>query len=177
MASCDDDDDDFSLLHQPYAPPSHHHNYSTAVAAATTAVQPKPVSDTDAEDYSNPFDEDTTTTTHANANTTEKRKDQDEIGNNNNSNDASYGFNKRSKLSASASGSASACSGAEYRKDREEWSDTAIVCLLDAYTEKFTQLNRGNLRGGTGRRWRRWFRSDARTSRRAWSSARTKSTI
>ncbi|XP_057745800.1 uridylate kinase PUMPKIN, chloroplastic [Arachis stenosperma] len=147
MASCDDDDDDFSLLHQPYAPPSHHHNYSTAVAAATTAVQPKPVSDTDAEDYSNPFDEDNTTTTHANANTTEKRKDQDEIGNNNNSNDASYGFNKRSKLSASASGSASACSGAEYRKDREEWSDTAIVCLLDAYTEKFTQLNRGNLRG------------------------------
>ncbi|KDP45038.1 hypothetical protein JCGZ_01538 [Jatropha curcas] len=36
---------------------------------------------------------------------------------------------------------------ADYRKDREEWSDTAISCLLDAYTEKYNQLNRGNLRG------------------------------
>ncbi|KAK0591848.1 hypothetical protein LWI29_009145 [Acer saccharum] len=35
----------------------------------------------------------------------------------------------------------------DYRKDREEWSDTAISCLLDAYTEKLSQLNRGNLRG------------------------------
>ncbi|KAM7526827.1 hypothetical protein LguiA_016729 [Lonicera macranthoides] len=35
----------------------------------------------------------------------------------------------------------------DYRKDREEWSDSAIACLLDAYTEKFTQLSRGNLRG------------------------------
>lgn len=35
----------------------------------------------------------------------------------------------------------------DYRKDREEWSDTAIACLLEAYTEKFNQLNRGNLRG------------------------------
>ncbi|CAK7343350.1 unnamed protein product [Dovyalis caffra] len=37
--------------------------------------------------------------------------------------------------------------GGEYRKDREEWSDVAIGCLLDAYMEKFTQLSRGNLRG------------------------------
>ncbi|KAM7464290.1 hypothetical protein LguiA_032411 [Lonicera macranthoides] len=37
--------------------------------------------------------------------------------------------------------------GGEYRKDREEWSDTAIACLLDAYLDKFSQLNRGNLRG------------------------------
>ncbi|KAK6929114.1 Myb/SANT-like DNA-binding domain 4 [Dillenia turbinata] len=35
----------------------------------------------------------------------------------------------------------------DYRKDREEWSDAAIACLLEAYTEKYTQLNRGNLRG------------------------------
>uniref|UniRef100_A0A5B7BNS9 UMP kinase n=1 Tax=Davidia involucrata TaxID=16924 RepID=A0A5B7BNS9_DAVIN len=35
----------------------------------------------------------------------------------------------------------------DYRKDREEWSDSAISCLLDAYTEKYMQLNRGNLRG------------------------------
>ncbi|XP_017984728.1 PREDICTED: uncharacterized protein LOC18586626 [Theobroma cacao] len=31
----------------------------------------------------------------------------------------------------------------EYRKDSEEWSDTALACLLEAYTEKFNQLNRG----------------------------------
>lgn len=35
----------------------------------------------------------------------------------------------------------------DYRKDREEWSDSAIAYLLDAYIDKFTQLNRGNLRG------------------------------
>lgn len=35
----------------------------------------------------------------------------------------------------------------DYRKDREEWSDTAIACLLDTYIEKYNQLNRGNLRG------------------------------
>lgn len=38
-------------------------------------------------------------------------------------------------------------SSGDYRKDREEWSDSAISCLLDAYTEKYIQLNRGNLRG------------------------------
>ncbi|XP_020111550.1 uncharacterized protein LOC109726396 isoform X2 [Ananas comosus] len=38
-------------------------------------------------------------------------------------------------------------SSSDYRKDREEWSDTAIDSLLDAYTERFEQLNRGNLRG------------------------------
>ncbi|KAK7355476.1 hypothetical protein VNO80_14732 [Phaseolus coccineus] len=129
MASCDDDDD-FSLLrddnhhlHQPYAP--HHHFSPSAVAVAP--VPPKSVAD-DAEDYGNPFDDD---------GGSEKRKDREEIG----EGAASYGFNKRSKAPPSSTGSA------EYRKDREEWSDTAIVCLLEAYTEKFTQLNRGNLRG------------------------------
>lgn len=37
--------------------------------------------------------------------------------------------------------------GSEYRKDREEWTDGAISSLLDAYTDRFEQLNRGNLRG------------------------------
>jgi len=129
MASCDDDDefsllrDDNHHLHQPYAP--HHHFSPSAVAVAP--VPPKSVTD-DAEDYGNPFDDD---------GGSEKRKDREEIG----EGAASYGFNKRSKAPPSSSGSA------EYRKDREEWSDTAIVCLLEAYTEKFTQLNRGNLRG------------------------------
>ncbi|XP_027365468.1 uncharacterized protein LOC113872254 isoform X2 [Abrus precatorius] len=130
MASCDDDDD-FSLLrddnhplhHQPYAP--HHHFSPSAVAVAS--VPPKPVAN-DAEDYGNPFDDD---------GGSEKRKECEEIGDGT----TSYGFNKRSKAPPSST------AGAEYRKDREEWSDTAIVCLLEAYTEKFTQLNRGNLRG------------------------------
>ncbi|MBA0702556.1 hypothetical protein Goari_022316, partial [Gossypium aridum] len=58
----------------------------------------------------------------------EKRRDQEEIND---------GVLKRSKQSAAT----------EYRKDREEWSDAAIGCLLEAYMEKLTQLNRGNLRG------------------------------
>jgi hypothetical protein len=35
----------------------------------------------------------------------------------------------------------------DYRKDREEWTDGAISSLLDAYTDRFEHLNRGNLRG------------------------------
>ena len=35
----------------------------------------------------------------------------------------------------------------DYRKDREEWTDGAISSLLDAYTNRFEQLSRGNLRG------------------------------
>ncbi|KAI4352627.1 hypothetical protein L6164_006861 [Bauhinia variegata] len=68
-----------------------------------------------------------------------------------------YYYNKKLKQSApSAVGGATSAdpdSGADatyrvdYRKDREEWTDTAIAILLDAYTEKFNQLNRGNLRG------------------------------
>ncbi|CAL5387619.1 unnamed protein product [Camellia sinensis] len=64
-----------------------------------------------------------------------KRKDREELSDGG----TPYNSRKKSKLSFSA--------GGDYRKDREEWSDTAIACLLDAYTEKFTQLNRGNLRG------------------------------
>lgn len=64
--------------------------------------------------------------------TTPKRRDRDELS------DGGTPYYKRSK-------------SGEYRvdcrKDREEWSDSAIACLLDAYTDKFNQLNRGNLRG------------------------------
>ncbi|OIV98194.1 hypothetical protein TanjilG_11591 [Lupinus angustifolius] len=135
MASCDDDDD-FSLLHhhhhQPY--PQHHH-FSSAASTAVP-VQSKSVS-VDAEDYENPFGDENI----------EKRKDREEIGD---ETTLSYGYNKRSKTNSIVSGDGgSGRSGAsgEYRKDREEWSDAAIVCLLEAYTDKFTQLNRGNLRG------------------------------
>ena len=48
-----------------------------------------------------------------------------------------YYYKKLKPSSASESGG-----GGEYRvdywKDREEWSDSAIACLLEAYTEKFT---------------------------------------
>jgi hypothetical protein len=70
-----------------------------------------------------------------------KRKDQsDELsdGAGGGGGGASYS-QRRSKPSVATAG--------EYRKDREEWSDGAIACLLDAYMDKFTQLNRGNLRG------------------------------
>ncbi|KAK7268442.1 hypothetical protein RIF29_21140 [Crotalaria pallida] len=59
----------------------------------------------------------------------------------------SYHCSKKLKPCSVVSDPDAACHGGDYRKDREEWSDTAIACLLDAYTEKFTQLNRGNLRG------------------------------
>lgn len=56
-----------------------------------------------------------------------------------------YYYKKLKPSGASESGSGEY--RVDYRKDREEWSDSAISCLLEAYTEKFTQLNRGNLRG------------------------------
>ncbi|XP_031103643.1 uncharacterized protein LOC116007176 [Ipomoea triloba] len=70
-----------------------------------------------------------------------KRAEQDDIS----ENGTPYSY-KKSKLNSSVASSGGGGSG-EYRKDREEWSDTAIACLLEAYTEKFMQLNRGNLRG------------------------------
>ncbi|XP_068662101.1 uncharacterized protein [Aristolochia californica] len=83
-------------------------------------------------------------------NNNEKRKDRgDDLSDSGGGNGAgaaggssSYFCNKKPKgnqVPAHTSG--------DYRKDREEWSDTAIGCLLDAYTEKYEQLNRGNLRG------------------------------
>ncbi|CAK9177231.1 unnamed protein product [Ilex paraguariensis] len=76
----------------------------------------------------------------------DKRTDRDDLSD---GGTTPYSY-KKSKLSSSAAhggGSGGSTGGGEYRKDREEWSDTAIACLLDAYTEKFMQLNKGNLRG------------------------------
>ncbi|KAI3442881.1 Uridine monophosphate kinase, partial [Psidium guajava] len=79
---------------------------------------------------------------HADARS-EKRKSQDELS------DGGTPYNYKKTKASAAAGMAGGSSGGggEYRKDREEWSDAAIACLLEAYTEKFTQLNRGNLRG------------------------------
>ena len=135
MASCDDDDD-FSILrddhHQSNTATNHHHLYSPHQFTPVNPIQvghPKSaeaaeqVGDT-GEEYGNTFDDEID-------DANDKRKDREDVG----EATTPYG-SKRSKLS-----------GGEYRKDREEWSDAAIVCLLEAYTEKFTQLNRGNLRG------------------------------
>lgn len=65
----------------------------------------------------------------------EKRNDREELSDGG----TPYSYNKKAKISGTSS-------GGEYRKDREEWSDAAIACLLDAYLDKFLQLNRGNLR-------------------------------
>lgn len=46
-----------------------------------------------------------------------------------------------------ARGGGGSSGASDYRKDREEWTDGAISSLLDAYTDRFEQLNRGNLRG------------------------------
>ncbi|KMT06386.1 hypothetical protein BVRB_7g160650 [Beta vulgaris subsp. vulgaris] len=76
---------------------------------------------------------------------TEKRKEREREENDR---DLSYGSFKRTKsVSGGGAGGMLISGGGEYRKDREEWSDAAIECLLDAYTDKYTQLNRGNLRG------------------------------
>ncbi|KAI3807798.1 hypothetical protein L1987_23732 [Smallanthus sonchifolius] len=48
---------------------------------------------------------------------------------------------KRSKKQKLDSGA-----GGDHRKEREEWSDSAIAILLDSYTEKYIALNRSNLR-------------------------------
>lgn len=65
----------------------------------------------------------------------DKRTDREEVSDSG----TPYPY-KRARASSSAG-------GGDYRKDREEWSDSAIACLLEAYTEKFMMLNRGNLRG------------------------------
>ncbi|ESW15829.1 hypothetical protein PHAVU_007G105700 [Phaseolus vulgaris] len=62
---------------------------------------------------------------------------------------SSYYHNKKLKSAAHSDSKTDGTfrRGSDYRKDREDWSDTAIACLLEAYTDKFNQLNRGNLRG------------------------------
>ncbi|KAH6797630.1 aspartate/glutamate/uridylate kinase family protein [Perilla frutescens var. hirtella] len=112
-------DDDFSLLDDPQNPNSA--PPSTATASQTPPYQINPY-----EHDSDPFD------SEPNSLSAKRLADRDDIHS---------GTSKRTRLPSS-----SATAG-DYRKDREEWSDTAIACLLEAYSEKFVQLNRGNLRG------------------------------
>ncbi|XP_048236227.1 uncharacterized protein LOC8274884 isoform X2 [Ricinus communis] len=148
--------------HQPYAP----HRFpakSPPIHAAPQSILPSAIADgsttggveepeeeeeeeEDNESDSpfpevNPFSDNNSNVRTTATTTTEKRRETTEDKNNSdgcNNNPYSNSYKKARQATASSS---------EYRKDREEWSDAAIECLLDAYTEKFTQLNRGNLRG------------------------------
>lgn len=57
------------------------------------------------------------------------------------------GAGKKGRGGGGGGGGGVAAGSSEYRKDREEWTDGAISSLLDSYTDRFEQLNRGNLRG------------------------------
>ncbi|GMI65794.1 hypothetical protein like AT3G10030 [Hibiscus trionum] len=124
-------DDEFSLIDDHETNPGHHYHPSYAQVHAPPPDEHNADDDSDSAFPGAKFG---STTNNSSGNATssdvrvEKRRDQEEIND---------GVLKRSKQSATA----------EYRKDREEWSDAAIGCLLEAYTDKLTQLNRGNLRG------------------------------
>ncbi|KAK2985418.1 hypothetical protein RJ640_003160 [Escallonia rubra] len=140
----------------------HHHNqvFGHRFPSKSTPIHPPPPpivppspksvsgdEDPDGDGYSdggafgsqpaNPFPFETESDPNKSA---EKRADRDDLS------DGGTPYSYKKARLGSSGGGAAAGSG-EYRKDREEWSDTAIACLLDAYTDKFTQLNRGNLRG------------------------------
>ncbi|XP_009802965.1 uncharacterized protein LOC107798398 [Nicotiana tabacum] len=142
--------------HQPF---SHRYKPAQIHAPPISSGSPKNISgDEDGDGYSdnnntpsyhigvNPYDTDSNpfendgdvNRSRLNQSNDNKRTDREDISDNG----TPYNY-KRSKITSSV---ASGGSG-EYRKDREEWSDTAIACLLEAYMEKFVQLNRGNLRG------------------------------
>ncbi|XP_022747020.1 uncharacterized protein LOC111296814 isoform X2 [Durio zibethinus] len=120
-------DDDFSLLDDHQTNPTHHHPTYAQIHA------PPPDNHDADDDSDSAFRDPDFGSNNNNNNATssdiriDKRRDQEEI------NDCVL---KKPKQSTT-----------EYRKDREEWSDAAIGCLLQAYMEKLTQLNRGHLRG------------------------------
>ncbi|GMH23178.1 hypothetical protein Nepgr_025021 [Nepenthes gracilis] len=108
-----------------------------------------------AESDPNPFEDDSDPNRIDNSQNDNKRTDRDELSDGG----VSCNFKKPKRAACgvlgvggggggdgSVVGNATS-GGGEYRKDREEWSDSAIECLLEAYTEKYNQLNRGNLRG------------------------------
>ncbi|XWS59560.1 hypothetical protein CRYUN_Cryun08bG0132500 [Craigia yunnanensis] len=123
-------DDDFTLLDDHQTNPNHHHVVLHHPSYAQIQVSPPDNHDAD-DDSDSAFRGANFGNNNNNATSSdvriEKRRDQEGIND---------GVLKRPKQSTT-----------EYRKDREEWSDAAIGCLLEAYMEKLTQLNRGNLRG------------------------------
>lgn len=169
MASCDDDfsllGDDNAAAAPTTANPTYHHQPFSTHRFKPVQIHPPPIpagspknisgdddegegySDNNTQSYhigvnhydndSNPFENDTDVDRSRVNSSNDKRTDREDISDNG----TPYNY-KRSKIGSSSGGGSG-----EYRKDREEWSDTAIACLLEAYMEKFVQLNRGNLRG------------------------------
>ncbi|EPS71374.1 hypothetical protein M569_03385, partial [Genlisea aurea] len=118
MASCDDD---FSLLD------NHDNPNSTQPTAVAPAAQTPPYQIIPYDHDSDPFDSEP----DPNSLTGKRPGDRDDI---------QGSSTKRNRLHSTGG-------SVDYRKDREEWSDAAIATLLEAYSDKFVQLNRGNLRG------------------------------
>ncbi|XVE76048.1 hypothetical protein DITRI_Ditri12bG0141700 [Diplodiscus trichospermus] len=124
-------DDDFSLLDDHQTNSNHHHHVLQHHHTSYAPIHAPPPDNHDGDDDSDSAFRGTNFGDNNNATSAdvriEKRRDQEEIND---------GVLKKPKQSTM-----------EYRKDREEWSDAAIGCLLEAYMEKLTQLNKGNLRG------------------------------
>ncbi|GAB2227017.1 hypothetical protein Droror1_Dr00008816 [Drosera rotundifolia] len=159
-------DDDFSLIaadtnHHIAAAASSHHNHHHFTLPHTTyfpkspPIRPSPppsnpnhpaaAVDFSAaaavdDDSAFPYDSDPNGAASIESSQIEKRTHIDD-------GDCAVSTSKRSKIDARGGGGGGGGGGVEHRKDREEWSDYAIECLLGAYTEKYNQLNRGNLRG------------------------------
>lgn len=148
MASCNDD---FRLIaddENPHALTLHSHHQqiftSHHITTASAITGPKKIagageSDADsgnAEYYSHGHG--------TNSLAAEEESEPNKSGDGASNGKQNHYYYKKPKFSDCGGGSES---GGEYRKDREEWSDSAISCLLDVYGDKFTQLNRGNLRG------------------------------
>ncbi|XP_039772735.1 uncharacterized protein LOC120694365 isoform X3 [Panicum virgatum] len=159
MASCDDD---FGLLgddtHQPAAPPPQPATAALQPAAAAAAAPPAQAfcfagatvaagagSFAQAQEESNHHAERGKAAHHAKR----ARERPDEFSSDggeycsyiNSGGSGGGGGGKKGRGGGGSSGAS------DYRKDREEWTDGAISSLLDAYTDRFEQLNRGNLRG------------------------------
>ncbi|KAI3822568.1 hypothetical protein L1987_10160 [Smallanthus sonchifolius] len=160
MASCDDEftlisDDTTTTTHQ--TNPNFHHHFSATARLLTSKSSPfnappptRPPQDAilqaNGEQYSDDaFGSPMVVVTFENESDlnrsavsgarNDKPSDREELSDGG----TPYSYNKKGKIPSNSS-------GGDYRKDREEWSDAAIACLLDAYLEKFLQLNRGNLR-------------------------------
>ncbi|KAJ0480932.1 putative UMP kinase transcription factor Trihelix family [Helianthus annuus] len=147
MASCDDE---FTLItddtstHQPN-PNFHHHHHHHFSAPPPSRPPPEAILQSNGDGYtddafnSQPLvvvtyeNESDPNRSAVSGARNDKRSDREELSDGG----TPYSYNKKVKIASNSS---------DYRKDREEWSDAAIACLLDAYLEKFVQLNRGNLR-------------------------------
>nr|XP_043612099.1 uncharacterized protein LOC122583791 isoform X2 [Erigeron canadensis] len=137
-------DDDFPITTTTagnhHSNPNFHHTLSASTAAAAHLLPPintppPPGTEHESNGYDGAFCSRQMAVTPYETDSDQNRSEFSDGG-------TPYSYsNKKSKVSVTSSG------GGEYRKDREEWSDDAIACLLDVYLDKFLVLNRGNLRG------------------------------